>query len=306
MGLFKTKEEKASIKFGKGSDLIAQRQYSSALDNFRKIINLGQGTPEVYVLTRMLEMRPNYTNPDELRKSIEVFSQFPGLIVRYGVYDVSVDEMLYECQLRLKGQEALGITDVTTEAGITLVRTASELAAYDRTFILDEIFDEKKITARDYSNMLYALGYERMSEAVKWDNPKKAAEYQQQALIYNSERHDTKAVEENQNFIRGASMTVHCWFCGKEVSGENIHFVPMKSKITEPILRQADPSKPLATNSENAVYACRACFSTFDNLAQKYLKIAEEYTDKQVNRVYNELMAEIRHLQAQINAMRPR
>ena len=304
MGLFKSKEERASIKFDKGSEVIAQKQSSKALNNFNKVISLGQGTPEVFVLKRMLEMRPDYTDTNELRESIDLFQKFPGLVVKYGVYDVSVDAMLYECQLRLKGQQALQLSDVTTEAAMIIVGIASEFAAYDRTFILDELFAEKKITARDFSNKLYALGYERMSEAIKWDDPKKAAEYQQQALIYNNERHDSEAIERNQNFIRGSSMTVHCWFCGKEVSGENIHFVPMKSDITKPILRQANPSKPLATNSETAVYACRACFSTFDNLSKKYLIISKEYTDEQITRIYNQLMAKIDSLQSQINMMR--
>lgn len=306
MGLFKSKEERAYIKYNKGSDLIAQKQYSGALNNFNKIISLGQATPDVFVLQRMLEMRSDYTNPEQLSKTIDVLSQYPGLVVKYGVYDVSVDEMLHECQLRLKGQQALAIDRATKESALQIVGAASELAAYDRTFILDEIFAEKKITARDYSNKLYALGYETMSEAIKWDDPKKAAEYQQQALIYNNERHDIDAVNRNQDFIRGASITVHCWFCGREVSGENIHFVPMESNLTDPILKQADPSKPLATNSDKCVYACRACFSTFDNLAKKYLNIAKEYTDQETNRVYNILMSEIRSLQSQINSLRVR
>lgn len=306
MGLFKSKEEKASIRFDKGSDLIAQKQYSNALDNFNKVINLGQGTPEVYVLKRMLEMRPKYTDTTELEKTIDLLGQYPGLIVKYGVYDVSVNELLYECQLRLKGQEALKDESVNSDTAKKLVQTASEFAAYDRTFILDEIFDEKKITARDYSNKLYALGYERMSEAIKWDNPKKAAEYQQQALIYNSERHDVDSINRNQAFIRGASMTVHCWFCGKEVSGENIHFVPMDSTITAPILDQADPSKPLATNSKTSVYACRACFSTFDNLSKKYLEISKAYTNQETKRVYDILMSEIRSLRSEIASLRMR
>ena len=306
MGLFKSKEEKASIKFDKGSDLIAQKQYNDALNNFNKIINLGQGTPEVYVLKRMLEMRTNFRDPKELAKSISVFSNYPGIVVKYGVYDVSVDEMLAECQLRVKGQAALANTEVSKDAAMQLLNTAAEFAAYDRTFLLDEIFAENKVTSRDFSNMLYALGYERMAEAIKWEDPKKAAEYQQQAMIYNNERHNQEAITKNQDFIRGASMTVHCWFCGREVSGENIHFVPMPSSITDPIMRQADPNRPLATNSREAVYACRACYSAIDTVGRTYYELGKKYTDAEVTQAYNELMREINSLQSQINSLRIR
>ncbi|MBE6522077.1 MAG: hypothetical protein E7Z62_02970 [Thermoplasmata archaeon] len=304
MALFKTKEERASIKFDKASDLIAQKQYGDALNNLNKVISLGQATPEVNVLKRMLEMRTNYRDPNELSKSIGVFSNYPGLMVKYGVYDVSVDALLNECNLRIKGQQALNNSDVSQEAGLQLISTAAEFAAYDRTFILEEIFDEKKVTARDYSNMMYALGYERLSEAIKWEDPKKAAEFQQQALIYNNERHNQEAISKNQEFIRGASMTVHCWFCGREVSGENIHFVPMSSMLTDPILRQADPNKPLATNSTKSIFACRACYSAIDTVGKTYFELGKKYTDAEVTKAYNQLMSEINDLQRQINGLR--
>lgn len=296
------KDRKAAEKFDKGSNLISQGKFDDALKNLDKSIKKGNCSPDVYILKAMLELRPVY--PGHLQAAKEVFDKYPGIDVEYGNFTVNSSKLSLECELLDIALACLVAADKdkTVENGQALIQIANRYAEIgDDNLILENLFKNTTVSGRNYSLTLFARGYETLSEAVKWDDPKKAAEYMQQALFYNQDRENAEDVAKNKEFIDGVSKTVHCWFCGKEVVGRNVHFVPMYSKITEPILSQTDLEATIPTNDAQYVYACRACYSAIDFNGYKHFKKACEYTDGKISELKAYTDARCNDLQGQVN-----
>lgn len=306
MALFKSKEEKAQIKFEKGADLIAQKKFDEAKTNLIKSIDKGNADPEVYILMEMLDLRENYDDVNQLAKAMAVLSKYTNKTVKYGVHDVNSTKLLNECKLRIDANKALGAADAakTEDAGKELIRCGNEYMSQigDENLIIEEIFSEEKTTGRAYALLLNARGYETLAQALKWDDPKKAADYSQQAANYRRDRNEIKMADANERFVAGLAKTVHCWFCGKEVSGEDVHFVPMESKITKPILEIINKNDlPIKSSGPNEIYACRACFSAIDNRDKEYHEKSKAYTNDQISILRREVYQQIKALDAKIN-----
>ena len=303
MGFLKSKEEKAAAKFDKGTNLIEQGQFDKALENLEKSIKKGNASPDVFVLKKMLEMRDKYGNPAVLKDALSVFTQYESAVVTYGAFsNIPVSKLKNECGLRLEAEQALAAED-SFDKGEALVKIGQKYQEQigDEYLLMEDMFSSKKITGREYANVLLAHGYEILSEAVKWDDIDKAVKYQNSALSYNQASQATERAKANEEFIAGASKPAHCWFCGKDVSGSNIHFVPMPSRITKPIMEQTSKDSLLPTNDETHVYACRACYSAINNQDEIYLRVAKAYADAGDTAVRNELIGITNDLQRQIN-----
>ena len=305
MGLLKSKEEKAQIKFEKGADLISQKKFDEARTNLMKSIDKGNATPDVHILIEMIDLRGRYKNPEALTKAIAVFSKYENVTVKYGVYDVNSTKLRDECKLSIDAIKARSAAESSKkeETGKELIRCGNAYMSQigDENLLMEEIFDEEKVTGRIYALRLNALGYETLAQAFKWDNPKKAADYSQQAANYRRDLNDVEMVKTDERFVAGIGKTVRCWFCEKEVSGEDVHFVPMESFITKPIQELINQSNlPIKSSGVNEIYACRACYSAIDNRDQVYFKKSQEYTNHQVAVLRNEMIQRMNALDSKI------
>jgi|GEM_PF-1777115 len=287
MALFKSKEEKAQIKFDKGADLIAQKKFDEARANLMKSIDKGNADPEVYILIEMIDLREKPYDLNQLTKAMEVFSKYPDVTVKYGVYDVNSTKLSNEAKLKIDEirAEKAAEGEPTEVKGKELIRCGNAYMTQigDENLLMEEIFLEKKVSGRINALTLNALGYETLAQAIKWDDSKKAADYSQQAANYRRDLNDSGMVSRDESFVAGLAKTVHCWFCDKEISGENVHFVPMQSRITKPIQGIIDKEDlPIKSSGSGEIYACRACYSAIDNRDQVYLGMSKKYTDEQI------------------------
>jgi len=310
MGFFKSKEEKAALKFEKGADLISQGKFDDARKNLQKSVDKGNASPDVHILIAMLDLRPNFGSTDSLRRAIAVFSKYDNVTVEYGVHEVNSTKLLNECKLYVDANEAMSVADgaknkVTQAMGEKLIQCGNAFDPIgDEALLMEEIFDGKKITGRNYALFLKAKGYEVMAQAVKWDDSRKAADYAQQAASLRRDRGDDADAARDQKFVENASKTAHCWFCDKEVSGMDIHFVEMDSFITKPIQAEIDKSdSQIKSSGKDVIYACRACYSAINIQDEMYLSIAKKYADEELRKVRNELIGHINDLQRQINEL---
>ena len=136
---------------------------------------------------------------------------------------------------------------------------------------------------------LMAVSYEYMSDAVVWDNPSQAAEYQQIAMGYRQQ--NGQSGDANLAKIRSYSCTSKCWLCGRIATGEGIHFFSAPADVS-PALDKDDngvaKSKP---EGSTEIYICRACYSAVSNRSEE---ISVGY--------YNKAMAEMRAMEARLQA----
>jgi ribosome-binding protein aMBF1 (putative translation factor) len=122
------------------------------------------------------------------------------------------------------------------------------------------------------------------------DDPKKGAEYFQMAMNYRRQLGDSNAEARIQEKIRLYSKAAACWICGREATGQTIHFVSMPSDIT-PAQSRSKQASPLPSMESNAsIYVCRACYVAISKRADS---IALNY--------HNAAMAEMRNMEARLN-----
>ena len=168
------------------------------------------------------------------------------------------------------------------------IRYQSEIG--DRNLIVIEIFkNDTTVTGMTEFYNLMAVSYEYMSDAVVWDNPSQAAEYQQIAMGYRQQ--NGQSGDANLAKIRSYSCTSKCWLCGRIATGEGIHFFSAPADVS-PALDKDDngvaKSKP---EGSTEIYICRACYSAGSNRSEE---ISVGY--------YNKAMAEMRAMEARLQA----
>lgn len=305
MGLFKTKEEKAEINYRKGLDLIAQEKFGDALYALESSVKNGNTEPETAVLIILLELSRGYNKSKILKWAADELSKYPNLVVKFGVHDVNASDIMEECKLNYDLAHVMSNRNAypdSEEYGKALIECAKQfMIKYpDKPLVMYEIFEKRNITGRERALEPLALGYEAMADSVKWENPRKAAEYLQKASLYHSENNNNSKAQEDSRRLDDYSMNAHCWFCGKTVSGRGIHFVSMPSEITKPIDEQAGVDSHRNENGLQEIYVCRACFTAFEKLGQRYLAEGEQYTD----RVAAQLQSEINALRSEVATLR--
>ncbi len=312
MGLFKSREEKASAKFDKGSDLIAQGQFDKARGKLMSSMSKGNTSPEVKILIAMIDYQTGGKLGDH-KNLIDALEGNDGLTVEYGAHKVPCGTLRNELVATLeildadhaiesKEVQLRTVNDANRliQAGNTLMNTCG-----DENLICYDVFSGQKITGRVFALGYIAKGYEVAARAIAWDDPKKGAEYAQQAANYRKEENNPEMLAKDEKFVEGTSMTAHCWLCGKEVTGMDIHFIPMPSFVTKPLIAaEQREGKPFPSYSGQDIYMCRGCFAAIDNNDRKYHEMAKTYTDKEVDRVYQWALAEIRRLDSRISSIR--
>ncbi len=95
-----------------------------------------------------------------------------------------------------------------------------------------------------------------------------------------------------------------CWFCGREVAGESIHFVAMPSDLTD-LVKAADKDSPLPSFDPQTgnVYACKGCHGAVHHLADALATQRMNELDAKLQRQIQELKDQIQSIRNRINMM---
>ena len=280
MAFFKSADE----KFEQGNEFIKRKEYDKARKAFDKAISKGTSESEVArVMIALLDLRGNNT-ANLYSRAADVLKEKGELEVEFGLFTIKCSKLALECSAMAAELNALSMPASGADA---LKARADALFAAAMTFkssigagtlIVPEVYTASKITGIEKASNLMAEGNENMAESVAMEDPKKAAEYFQMALNYRRQLQDTNAESRIQEKIKLYAKAAACWICGRETTGETIHFVSMPADIT-PMQRNSKQSSPLPSIGDRAsIYVCRACYSAVskraDAIAQKYHNIA--------------------------------
>ena len=148
---------------------------------------------------------------------------------------------------------------------------------------------------------LMAEANECYAESCAWDDPKKAAEYQQ--FAYNYRRQIGESGDRNQEFIRKYSASATCWICGRDTCGEGMHFFAMSSDIS-PQLMKGDGILKSADPEYKNIYVCRACYTSISRRADAISKYYYDEAVDDMRQMEARLQAEIAALQAEVTSLR--
>ena len=281
--------------YSQGDDLIKRGEYAKARDILQKSIDKEGGVDDVAaVKVALIDLSSHLTNPAAYRNLESKLKAVSEKQLEFGLTSFDRDALLTECDLTAQKLQIMGgANDANKNTAAQqlqdlAIRYQSEIG--DRNLIVIEIFkNDTTVTGMTEFYNLMAVSYEYMSDAVVWDNPSQAAEYQQIAMGYRQQ--NGQSGDANLAKIRSYSCTSKCWLCGRLATGEGIHFFSAPADVS-PALDKDDngvaKSKP---EGSTEIYICRACYSAVANRSEE---ISVGY--------YNKAIAEMRAMEARLQA----
>ncbi len=302
--LFKNGDE----LYDEGNELIKQGEFAEARDVLQKSIDKDGGTDDVAAaMVALIDLGRNLSNVNAYRKLLQALKAMNASEFEFGLTHVLRDDLITECELTIRKMELLssGTGSATTDDSNPLIKLAQEFQARigDRHLIVVEIFkNNTTVTGMSEFFNIMAIAYERAADAVVWDNPTQAAEYQQIAMGYRQQ--NGQSGEENMAKIRSYSMTGKCWLCGRIATGEGIHFFSAPAEITSALDKgDGGPAKSSLGDGKH-IFICRACYSAVSNRSDE---ISRQYYDdamRELRSAEARLQAQIAALQTQIAMVR--
>ena len=292
MALFKSGDD----RMDEGNDFIKRKEFEKARKNYQKAIDKGaKDKDSAEALVALLSLENNLGNAAAYKKVSDVLKSKGDLEFEFGLHDVVASVLAKECDMLCAEFTALGMSkDVSarTARGNALIAAGMQYQTTipNDVLVIPEIFGGVSVTGLKRAQNLFAQGNEDLAEGIVFSDPKKAAEYQQIAYNYRKQMGETG--EANLAKIENYSKAVTCWFCGRDVTGERVHFFPMSSEVN--ILRYkegTDAHLPSKTSGGDAVYACRGCYSAISRRA-----------DAIANHYHKEAMRAIAEAEARLNA----
>lgn len=282
--------------YNQGDDLIKRGEYAKARDILQKSIDKEGGVDDVAaVKVALIDLSSRLTNPAAYRNLESKLKAVSQKQLEFGLTTFDRDALITECVLTAQKMQIMDATSNDSsknEAAKQLqdlaVRYQSEIG--DRNLIVLEIFkNDTTVTGMTEFYNLMAVSYEYMSDAVVWDNPSQAAEYQQIAMGYRQQ--NGQSGDANLARIRSYSCTSKCWLCGRVATGEGIHFFSAPADVSPALDKDDNSVAKSKPEGSTQIYICRACYSAVSNRSDE---ISQDY--------YNRAMAEMRAMEARLQA----
>ena len=253
----------------------------------------------------LLSIYGNLTNSNLYGRVAAVLRSKGDMQFQLGLNEVSADKLALECDLLGAEFGALAMSrdaSVSANRGKALMDVAMryQSAMPNDILVIPELFGGVAMNGVRRAQKLFAEGYEDMAESMVLSDPRKAAEYQQMA--YNYRRQMGESGEANLAKIENYSRSVSCWFCGREVTGERVHFFPMSSEAGILQFKERDGSHlPAKTDKGDAVYACRGCYSAISRRADAIANYYHKQAMSEIQRVESQLRSEIASLNSRVS-----
>ncbi len=297
-GLFKDGEE----LYNSALEEINRKEYDKAAKTLEKALDKKTGNgPMARAMIAFIAVGKALNTPsayDGLRAALDSLGQDT---FKFGLSTFDTAKLKQECEVMAAVIRARDMSDSDkVSKGNKLIEAAKNLMAVigNDTLRINEYYSGHALSGMRMANAMMAEGNEILAEDAFWNDPQKAAEYQQ--LAYNFRRQNGESGERNLALMKQYSKACTCWFCGRQVVGEGMHYYLMPA---DPSPQQIEGDKNELQHSidesRHDIYVCRACYSSISKRADA---IANDY--------YQKSMAELRStaaaLQAQIVALEGR
>jgi len=282
--------------FNQGIDLVKRKEYAKARKNFEKTIEKGGSDAELaQIYIALIDICLDNNNPNKylvLAGHLEK-TRIEGF--EFGLTDAESAKVAVECRLLA---ERLATAKMPTnnqaqseEKGNKFLDLARRYQSQigNNPIKINELVGLTVNTGLKEALYLQAWGYEALAGGAVLSNPKKAAEFLQNA--YNCRRQVGESGEEDLKLVKAYSKSVKCWICGRPSTGEGVHFLAMPSDITPFMRATNDDILQSAPESYTSVYVCRPCYTS---ISKRSDEIAREYHDV--------AMREMRAMEARLRA----
>lgn len=151
----------------------------------------------------------------------------------------------------------------------------------------------------EISSRLRGLSFMIRGNAVIAEDPTKAKEFFETAKVhFLMAKSGPKSNAED--ISRKLEQLAKCWFCSREVQGEDYHFVHL-SAILSPYVKEKFKDEHPSSMYEDKIVACTPCRSSILNIAEKIARVYYEKSLAEINAVRKELVAEISNLKSRLS-----
>ena len=283
-------------RFEQGNEFIKRKEYDKARAAFEKAISKGAADARIAkVMISLLNLRS--PSAAAYGEAVKLLREEGELEIAFGLFTIKCSQLQTECDAALSELMSLGLPQSGAPALKTRAEKLFEAAMKYQTqigmntLIIPEVYTAARITGIQKANGLMAEGNENMAESVAWEDPKRAAEFLQMALNYRQQMGDGNAEARIRDKISQYAKAAACWICGREATGETLHFVSMPTEVTA-MQSRSRSSSPLPSSPDGmSIYVCRACYLAISKRADA---IAKQYHDS--------TMRELQAMEARINA----
>ena len=290
MALFKNGDD----LYAQGIDLIGRKDFAGARAKFDKAIEKGTDKRDhAMFCILMIDLKGRFGEPQRYKYLGDALSKLPSGPVPFGVTTADRDLLLAQTELAVEEIKAQSMPDSDHMAkGQALLACAMGFSSRigESALPLQDMLNGTSVSGNHEALVLQAVAYEIMGKGAVYSDPKQGSEYLQMAYNFRKQLGDSG--EEDLKLMKQFAKSGHCWLCGRQVSGEGVHFMAVRSDITD-MFRKKEENEALKASSQNytSIFMCMPCYTAVSNRADE---IAVTY--------YNDAIAQMRAMEARLRA----
>ena len=299
MGLFKNGDE----LYAQAVDLVNRKNFGDARSKFQKAIEKGcDNEKHAKFCIAMIGLESKMSSPSAYSEVGKCAEALPAGGVTFGVTTADRDLIIAQTKLAVEEINANSMDNGNwMQKGQTLLEVSVKFASTfgENNLPLQEMLKGVAITGTKESLVLQAMAYEIMGKGAVYSDPKQGSEYLQMA--YNFRRQIGDSGEDLLQQIRQFATSGKCWLCGRQVSGQGVHFMAVRSTISD-MFKGKEQNEPLRSTDDGfaTIFMCMPCYSAISNRSDE---IARSYYD-QTQQQIAVLSARLTALEATVATMR--
>ena len=312
MPLFKT----ASEVFDQANDYLLRGDFGSALNKYndaiRKFQKVGDqnGILLATAYASVMNLAQNPNNPNAYRAAAQALRTVGDQPIKLGLRESTGNALAHEADILASAYEWTSLAPSSPAQYQQKAQALRQVATAIRTdiggnvLVLPELLKQGSFTGESRAYALAAQSEEALAESMLATDPKGAAEHYQTARLWWSQAGDAAQADAAASRVAQYGKSAKCWFCGREVSGENIHFVAMPSDLTD-LVKAADKDSPLPSfdPASGNVYACKGCHGAVFHLADELAVKRTAELDAKIQPQIQDLKNQIQAIKNRVNMM---
>jgi len=322
--IWKSDKERFDEEFRKGINDRNKGNIDSAIEHFRSAAEIAQRSknPELKVggslATVMVSFYQMLKQPDvaslkNLESSLqELVKLNPDEKLNLALpYEIKASELLQEIDI-LKDLYSLPQFTLELDKYDDPISTADryetvaqKLLSYGReSFLIQDLLKLDK----PISQAFRLLAYSRIlrAYAIVNEDPGKAVELYSEAMGYLSQFQDQDAANFVKSKLEKTGKATKCWICGRNIQGEDVHFVYLRTELTPYIAKNYGNEAPniiVEKGAKTYMAVCRTCYTSIYYLSDEISKYYYQLAIKALREVESKFTRQIEELNRKVEEL---
>jgi len=309
--VWKSPEERAREEFDKAVSLRNQKKWGDAAEHFMKAAELFKsagktGDAEIsLVLSSLYNAAAKQSADDLLTCSSLAKAMKPDLVLtipqKITASDLAKEAEILGREMKLRESWTNNKSEETAKECEELAKELYSLGKDE--FLLQGLIEAASESPMSKANKLMGIASLIRGEILVLSDPEKASDHLSQAMGYFRLGANEQMIKEAEKIARKSAKVGKCWFCGRIVQGEEIHFVHLNAEVTPYIKTKYGGDSPQSIEG-STVIACRACSSAIEGVSDRIAKAYYDQAVRMMMEMKEELLARIRALESEISILK--